>query len=120
MIKEVAKNEHSARNVLREIYLLRKLSEIENNIFTSKLLDIITSPGEGPNEDLSQVFLVMELSHTDMRSFIISDSRFDLDDNHIRVILYNCLCALKFIHSGSIIHRDLKPGNILLNSDASV
>ena len=39
LIKEF-KSHYAIRKVLREIRLLRKLSEIETNIFTVKILDI--------------------------------------------------------------------------------
>jgi serine/threonine protein kinase len=41
LMKDVSKSSYSLRKLLREIIILRKLSEIENNIFTTKLLDII-------------------------------------------------------------------------------
>ena len=41
MIKEIDKSTYALRKLLREIIILRKLSEIENNIFTIKLLDVI-------------------------------------------------------------------------------
>lgn len=41
LMKDVNKSSYSLRKLLREIIILRKLSEIENNIFTTKLLDII-------------------------------------------------------------------------------
>lgn len=43
-----------------------------------------------------------------------------LNEEHIRVLLYNMLCSLKFLHSANIVHRDLKPQNILVNRDCQV
>jgi serine/threonine protein kinase len=34
-------HQYSVRKVFREIKLMRKLSEIENNIFTTKVIDVI-------------------------------------------------------------------------------
>jgi serine/threonine protein kinase len=39
---------------------------------------------------------------------------------HLRIIAYNILCAINYIHSANILHRDLKPANILVNEDCAV
>lgn len=43
-------HQYSARKVLREIQILRKLTFMKNNVFTTKLYDIMT-----PGFDLAQV-----------------------------------------------------------------
>ena len=35
-------------------------------------------------------------------------------------MIYNLLCAIKYLHESKVIHRDLKPANILVNEDCSV
>jgi mitogen-activated protein kinase 1/3 len=35
-------------------------------------------------------------------------------------VVYNLLCAVRYIHSANVLHRDLKPANILVNEDCSV
>ena len=46
LIGDVSKTTYGARKILREIVLLRKLSECPNNIFTVKLLDIVLPPNK--------------------------------------------------------------------------
>ena len=43
-----------------------------------------------------------------------------LSEEHIKIIVYNILCATQFLHSLNIVHRDLKPGNVLINSDCNI
>lgn len=43
-----------------------------------------------------------------------------LNEEHLLIIIYNSLCALKFLHSSNVIHRDIKPANILVNQDCQV
>jgi mitogen-activated protein kinase 1/3 len=35
-------------------------------------------------------------------------------------MVYNLLCAIKYLHESKVIHRDLKPANILVNEDCTV
>ena len=55
--------------------------------------------------------VVMELGHSELGSFL-NETR---DESDIKVILYNLLKALNFIHSANLIHRDIKPSNILID-----
>lgn len=41
LIKNIFKCIYQARLTYREIFILRKLSEIDENIFTNKLIDIV-------------------------------------------------------------------------------
>lgn len=43
----------------------------------------------------------------------------NLDLVQVKSIVYDCLCALKYLHACNIIHRDLKPANILVNDDCT-
>jgi hypothetical protein len=40
-MKNIFSDEYSARKTLREIKILRKLSQVPNNLFTTKLLELI-------------------------------------------------------------------------------
>ena len=129
---------YACRKLLREIKIMRKLSKIENNIFTPRLLDVII-PTEVPLEGDStaesslsgahnpsiqfsktHLFLVMEYVENDMKMLMNSVSLVELQEEHIITIMYNALCSLKFIHSCNIIHRDLKPANFLIDLKCGV
>ena len=43
-----------------------------------------------------------------------------ISHDQLKLIFYNLLCAIKFMHSANVLHRDLKPGNILINEDCQI
>jgi serine/threonine protein kinase len=117
LLDKINTSPYTSRKVLREVKLMKKLSEIDNNIYTTTLIDIITPE---KSIEFDHIFLVMTLGTTDMKKFLESKDAKALTEEHIITILYNMLCALKFIHSMGIIHRDLKPGNILMDDNCGV
>ena len=147
LIKNIFKCVYQARLTYREIFILRKLSEVEENIFTTKLVDLIypmqfrpqssagtetdeVRPGQSASSSgmpnipgimkITFVFIVMEYVQTDFRKLLNSTPKTMLKEDHIITILYNQLCALNFLHTANIVHRDLKPGNFLIDSTCNV
>jgi hypothetical protein len=62
---------------LRELLILRKLSEDDHNIFTTRLIDIILPDGVTDTEqgmynlnNLEHLFLVMDLGERDLASLL--------------------------------------------------
>ena len=63
----------------------------------------------------------MELGgNSDLKSSLILMENAILPEDQIIVIIYNLLCAVRFIHSANILHRDLKPSNILIDDLSNV
>ena len=90
-------------------------------MFIPQLLEVIVPEGRAEDPTtLKHVFLVMEHEESDLRKVIKMGSKSSLTESHVKLILYNLLCALKSLHLGNIIHRDLKPGNILINKDCQI
>lgn len=60
----------------------------------------------------------MEFAESDLKKIL--KSSIHLEILHIQTIIYNLLCAIKYLHESKVIHRDLKPANVLINEDCSV
>lgn len=65
--------------------------------------------------ELTYLFVVMDLSEFSLKNLMDSDQK--LEEDHVVSIIYNILSALNFVHSANIVHRDIKPANILLDDN---
>lgn len=109
-IFDAFQNSTDAQRTFREIMFLQELnaSHHENII---RLLNVLKADND---RDIYLVFEYMEINlHAVIRANI-------LEEVHKRYILYQCIKAILYMHSGQLLHRDMKPSNVLLNSDCRV
>lgn len=119
-IADAFDNIHSVKRVYREIAILRRLSTMEDNIFTVKLLDVIMPEESSKDEEPQGIFLVMSHVNQDLAQIFNDNKNISFDMEHAKIILYNLLCAVNFLHTANVLHRDLKPSNVLLTDQCSV
>ena len=89
-------------SALREVSALKEL-EHQNIV---RLLDIVTSE--------RCVSLVFEYCDQDLKKYLVSCNG-EIEQNVVKVFMYQLLNGIAFCHSKNILHRDLKPQNLLIN-----
>ena len=106
--------------ILREISIMRQLSTIKHNQFTPLLYDIII-PEKALNNiaQMKCLFVIMEYASLDLKSKL-ETTKIEWSAQEVKLILYNMLCTINFIHSANIMHRDIKPANILIQDNCKM
>lgn len=92
---------------------------MKSNIFTTKLIEVIIPE----NQEYNDIFIVMNYKAGDLKQLFVKPKgpEFKLSElDHLKIILYNILCSVNFIHSANVTHRDLKPANILIDSECNI
>ena len=54
LIEDAFRGNYSCRKLLREVFFLRKLNEMPQNLYTPKLIDIIFNKGASPSKLFSE------------------------------------------------------------------
>jgi mitogen-activated protein kinase 1/3 len=85
--------------ILREVEIMMFLKDNDN------IVSLIDVPHPATIEEFKDVYLVMDLSMSDLRSLIRTGQKFT--DDNVKYFLYQMLTALKYVHSANILHRDL-------------
>jgi mitogen-activated protein kinase 1/3 len=107
----VFEDEVDCKRILREINLLRKL----HHPYVINIIEVLEPKN---TETFDTIYLVLELAESDLKKVI--KSAIHLQIKHIQTVVYNLLCAVKYLHTSNVLHRDLKPANVLVNEDCSV
>lgn len=97
-IKKISKAfEHRifAKRTLRELKILR-------NLHHENILKLHTIVLPKSREQLQDIYLVSELVEGDLYSIIKSPQQ--LEEDHIKFIIYQILRGLKYMHSANILH----------------
>ena len=89
---------------------------MENNGFTPKLLDIVLV---NENQE-DHVFIVMEYVSSDLKRVMSSTKTINFNEDHVKVLIYNALTCLNYLHSANVMHRDIKPANILVDGTCQI
>eukprot|EP01084_Bolivina_argentea_P131191 231601_1 len=112
LIRRVFNTDTDAKRVLRELKILRTLSEHESIM---QLYDIL--PPIDPT-NFKTLTIVLEYVDADLSTMFKTKQYFS--SNQIEYIFYGILCGINYIHCKGIVHRDIRPSNILINADCSI
>lgn len=109
------------RNIIREISILRQFGSSNRNFCVTKLYDVILAvKPDQPISEAKGVFLVLKYKPNDLKQMITDIDPADLKEAHVKIIVYNMLCSLNFIHTAGIMHRDIKPANVLIDDQCQI
>lgn len=108
-IRPYANDEWDGRHTLREIRLMKLLSN-HPNIITLYELSLY--------QEKMELYMVMELMDCDLHHII--QSKQALTEMHYKCFARQILEGLKAMHAIGVFHRDLKPGNLLVSKDCQL
>ena len=89
-----------------------------NNKFTTQILDAYLVE-RTPCKKLS-LFIVTEFVEGDLRKAMDCSVQKPFTEDHVILLIYNLLCAFKFLKSANILHRDIKPANVLVSKHCDI
>jgi len=108
------KSEIDLKSTLRELRTLR----LTNHPNIIKLYRVIQQ-NQGAQDP--KIYMVMQYFPFDLRRVLNQMKKNHLSNQQFgKLIIYQILMGIQYLHSGNILHRDLKPENILVNTDSSI
>ncbi|KAI3640618.1 hypothetical protein MIR68_001496 [Amoeboaphelidium protococcarum] len=96
--------------LLRETQALRRLHRHENIV---QLEEVIF------DAKYAVLTLVFEMMQSNLYELLSRKGQPPVRESHAKMILWQVMKALDFIHGKGVFHRDIKPENILVNGDVN-
>lgn len=106
-IKEALYHPLDAKLVLRELKISRLIGKHPNIL---GIRDLIKPSSK---RRMDTIYIVSDFMDTDL--YRLCQSQVEFTENHVRHLLYQMLCGLKYMHSANILHRDMKTANLLVD-----
>ena len=106
-IKEALYHPLDAKLVLRELKISRLIGKHPN------ILGIRDLVKPSSKRRMDTIYIVSDFMDTDL--YRLCQSQVEFTENHVRHLLYQMLCGLKYMHSANILHRDMKTANLLVD-----
>eukprot|EP00927_Polykrikos_kofoidii_P050280 TRINITY_DN44198_c0_g1_i1.p1 TRINITY_DN44198_c0_g1~~TRINITY_DN44198_c0_g1_i1.p1 ORF type:complete len:449 (-),score=63.48 TRINITY_DN44198_c0_g1_i1:226-1572(-) len=106
----IVTNNHAFQTMQQEIDILRSSRSCPQIV---QIFGVDLPIGSSP----LRLMVVMELCHHGSLSDVLRLLQCGLTEGEIRIITWQVLLGLKFLHDDKKIHRDVKAGNILLTKE---
>ena len=74
---------------------MTQLTQMPENQFTTRILNLFGTQ-ENVTKDFG-IFIEMDFVDTDLKKLMNSVENVDLEENHTIILMYNMLCAFKFL-----------------------
>ena len=78
----------------------------------------VLRPAGGILGEWRDLYIAMERMEMDLQQVIKSDQA--LDEEMVKLFMWQLLRGVHALHAAGIIHRDLKPSNLLINADGAL